>query len=139
MHELVTTFPHLQTPPNDVALRTHEILENALQFELTGQTDQGSHTNLATVRANVDGTEMTLSALAPLLRVENATLADRAEQGVQHLGIVLDRYDVGGRWLAVQAMPRDAREQIDATVSGLLETLSPIPDVLEIPRTADQS
>ncbi|HEY3831317.1 MAG TPA: EfeM/EfeO family lipoprotein [Acidimicrobiia bacterium] len=139
VHALASTFAHLQTPPNDVALRTHEILENALQFELTGETDQGSHTNLATVRANVDGTEMTLSALAPLLRVKNAPLLTRAEHGVQYLAAVLDRYDVGGHWIAVQSLPCSAREQVDATLSALLETLSPIPDVLEIPHTADQS
>ena len=55
VHGLVEAFPHQLTTATDVPLRAHEILENALQFELTGDTDEGSHTNLATVRANVDG------------------------------------------------------------------------------------
>ena len=45
---LARAFPHMQTPANDLALRTHEILENTLQFELTGDVDEGSHTTLAT-------------------------------------------------------------------------------------------
>ena len=36
-------------------LRTHEILENALQFQLTGHDDYGSGTTLATTLANLAG------------------------------------------------------------------------------------
>ncbi len=47
--------PSRPPPPNDLSLRTHEILENTLQFEFTGEDDQGSHTGLATAMANVAG------------------------------------------------------------------------------------
>ena len=39
----------------DVGLRTHEILENALQFQLTGHDDYGSGTTLATTRPTSPG------------------------------------------------------------------------------------
>ncbi len=42
-------------------------MENTLQFELTGGTDYGSGTNLATARANLDGTRAVLDVLRPLL------------------------------------------------------------------------
>jgi hypothetical protein len=51
----------------DVGLRTHEILENALQFQLTGHDDYGSGTTLATTGANVAGTRELLTVLRPLL------------------------------------------------------------------------
>src|SRR5262249_1230020 len=44
-----------RTDPNDLPLRAHEILENTLQFELTGAEDQGAHAELAVMSANVDG------------------------------------------------------------------------------------
>jgi iron uptake system EfeUOB component EfeO/EfeM len=47
----------------DLGLRTHEILENALQFQLSGHDDYGSGTTLA----NVDGTRELLSLLRPAL------------------------------------------------------------------------
>src|SRR5262249_35720428 len=76
VHSLVTAFPYTVTPTADPPLRAHEILENALQFELTGDTDHGSHTNLAAVRADVDATRMVLQALRPLLaRTEPQRLA----------------------------------------------------------------
>jgi high-affinity iron transporter len=46
-------FPTQDFDPTDLPLRTHEILENTLQFELTADTDEGSGSNLATTRANL--------------------------------------------------------------------------------------
>ena len=64
VHGLARAFPQMQTPANDLSLRTHEILENTLQFELTGDDDEGSHTTLATALANVQGTQLALGAIA---------------------------------------------------------------------------
>ncbi|GAA3156073.1 hypothetical protein GCM10017687_87630 [Streptomyces echinatus] len=50
--------------PRPAGLRAHEILENTVQFELTGRTDYGSGSNLATARANLDGTRAVLSPAA---------------------------------------------------------------------------
>ena len=68
VHALVADFPNEFTDVRDIPLRVHEILENTLQFDLTGDSDQGSHTALATARANVDGTRSLLAAVTPLLR-----------------------------------------------------------------------
>ncbi|MYS43280.1 EfeM/EfeO family lipoprotein, partial [Streptomyces sp. SID5998] len=53
--------------PAQLGLRAHEILENTVQFELTARTDYGSGSNLATARANLDGTRAVLARLRPLL------------------------------------------------------------------------
>ena len=50
--------------PLTLTLRAHEIAENALQVQLTGQDDFGSHTDLESVRAERVGTRAVLSALA---------------------------------------------------------------------------
>ena len=52
---LHAALPHLQLGSSDLGLRTHEILENALQFQLTGHDDYGSGTTLATTAANING------------------------------------------------------------------------------------
>jgi high-affinity iron transporter len=132
VHGLVKAFPLQSTSPNDVSLRTHEILENALQFELTGDTDEGSHTNLATVRANVDGTRMAFSAIEPLLQQHNAALVQATTTGLNRLATLLDTYDVNGTWRPLDDLTQAQREQLDSTVSQLLETVSPIPDILEL-------
>jgi high-affinity iron transporter len=129
---LVAAFPHQETLETDVPLRAHEILENALQFELTGDTDYGSGTNLATMRANVDGTEMTLDSLVPLLTVRNPTLLASLQAGLNRLGALLDTYDVNGKWTPVEQLTTSQREQLDGTTGALLEQLSIVPDALRV-------
>ena len=58
----------------DIGLRTHEILENALEFQLTGHDDYGSGTTLATTPANITGTLELLTILHPLLVARYAGL-----------------------------------------------------------------
>ena len=44
MHGLQNDLPQIQPQALDLGLRAHEIMENTLQFELTGKTDYGSGT-----------------------------------------------------------------------------------------------
>jgi high-affinity iron transporter len=138
VHGLVAAFPDQSIDPNDLSLRTHEILENSLQFQLTGETDQGSHTGLATAEANVQGTQMTLRAIAPLLARRDPTLLASATTGLRRLGQLLDSFqEPDGTWTPVQSLGQAQRELLDGTIGNLLETLSPIPDILEIPPDQD--
>jgi high-affinity iron transporter len=138
VHGLVAAFPDQAIDPNDLSLRTHEILENTLQFQLTGETDQGSHTGLATARANVDGTEMTLTAIAPLLAPRDPALLAAATTGLHRLAALLDSFQLpDGTWTPVQSLSEAQRQLVDGTIGSLLETLSPIPDILEIPPDSD--
>ena len=137
VHQLVLAFAEQTTPLNDLSLRTHEILENTLQFELTGETDQGSHTGLATAEANVQGTEMILGVIAPLLeRGEPALLANLRSELYQ-LAALLNAYQLpDGSWTPVQSLTQAQREQLDGAIGNYLETVSPVPDLLEIPPEA---
>jgi high-affinity iron transporter len=128
VHGLVRAFPRLPMANGDVALRTHEILENTLQFELTGETDEGSHTNLETAWANVQGTKLALNAIAPLLTVNSPGLVATSRRGLDRLAAVL----AADRGRSLQSLSRTQRERLDGETSELLEQLAPIPDKLEI-------
>jgi high-affinity iron transporter len=116
----------------DLPLRAHEILENALQFELTADTDEGSNTNLATVLANVQGTQTVMNALTPLLTRRDPALLTTSQRGLVALTSQLARYDGPGGWTPVQSLTTSEREQLDGSVSSLLETLSLIPGSLRL-------
>lgn len=132
VHGLVKAFPHQLMPATDVPLRAHEILENTLQFELTADTDEGSHTNLATAWANAQGTETVLAALTPLLSTRNPSLLAEAKKGVAGLAALLVTYRrPDGWWTPVQALTTTAREKLDSTIDGLLQVLDQIPPNLE--------
>jgi len=130
---LQAAFPHQIMLNTDLPLRAHEILENALQFELTGETDQGSNTNLATVSANIQGTQATVAALEPILGPRDPQLLTSVTAGLASLQELVDRYRMpDGWWVPVQSLDTSEREQLDGAVSSLLEQLSIIPGSLRL-------
>ena len=133
--DLITNFAKQQLDPTEVAIRAHEITENTVQFELTGETDFGSGSNLATAQANLDGTREVLSLLTPLLAKRypalpelNATLARAsADLNAQHRS---------GRWTPLADLTTSARERIDADFGELTELLAPVASICEPRRTS---
>jgi high-affinity iron transporter len=107
-------------------------MENALQFELTGDTDEGSHTNLATVRANIDGDRIVLNALRPLIEVRDPGLLSTAESQLTTLATLLDTYrDQAGVWTPVESLTLAQHQKLDADTDAALATLDQIPAQLE--------
>jgi iron uptake system component EfeO len=129
---LRAAFPHLQLVLSDLGLRTHEILENALQFQLTGHDDYGSGTTLATTAANIQGTLELLKILQPLL----ATRYSGLPQVYVWLGRLQSLIDAArnpdGIWTPVSDLDTSQREQIDAAAGQALEDLAPIAAIFEV-------
>jgi iron uptake system component EfeO len=132
---LRAAWPSIQIDLIDMGLRTHEILENALQFQLTGHDDYGSGTTLATTGANIAGTRELLTVLRPLLAPRYT--------GLPAVYTWLDRLQTligqargpNGAWLSVSALSLRQRQQIDAACSQALEELAPIAVITEPRRT----
>ena len=123
---LGTAFAGAQIDQNDLGLRAHEIMENTCEFELTGRTDYGSGSNLATAGAHITGTRAVLDVLRPLLATRFPGLKD--------LDAWLDRTErdlkaVEGGSLAELTRPR--RERVNADVAELTERLAPIAAIAE--------
>ncbi|GAA3570325.1 EfeM/EfeO family lipoprotein [Amycolatopsis ultiminotia] len=126
VRQLQSDFADAQVDQNDLGLRAHEIMENTLQFELTGRTDYGSGSNLATAGANLTGTRAVLDVLRPLLTTRFAGLKDldawlaRTERD---LHAAADR--------PLSAVDRQQRERINGDVAELTERLAPIAAIAE--------
>ncbi|MGX5207843.1 iron uptake transporter permease EfeU [Streptomyces violaceus] len=133
---LRTAFPHQEFDPSDLPLRAHEILENTLQFELTGDTDQGSGTGLATADANLAGTRELLAVLRPLLTTRAPHLLTTVDADIARLRKLLDSEHQGAGWTPVERLTPAAEARIDGVTGQLLEDLSPVPDLLEIRKSA---
>ncbi|MER6028823.1 EfeM/EfeO family lipoprotein [Streptomyces sp. NPDC001851] len=128
------TWSQARMDPAQLGLRAHEILENTVQFELTGRTDYGSGSNLATARANLDGTREVLSRLRPLLSTRYAGLPglDKDLERARH---TLDGFRHGDRWTPLDALSRARREQIDAVLGDLVERLASVATLCDPRRT----
>jgi iron uptake system component EfeO len=129
--ELHAALPHLQLILSDLGLRTHEILENALQFQLTGHDDYGSGTTLATTAANIAGTVELLKVLHPLLVTRDRVLPqtyfwlDRLQR------LVMAARHPNGAWTPAGQLGTSRREQIDAAAGQALELLASVATIFE--------
>jgi iron uptake system component EfeO len=128
-------FAHEQTDPADLGLRAHEILENTLQFQLTGDADQGSGTMLATAAANLEGTRKVLNVLRPLLRTRYPGLPG-VDTWLDRVGSLLAAQDDGGTWTPLERLSATERQRIDGAVGELLERLAPVATICAVRRTS---
>src|ERR1700722_19258839 len=124
-------WPGMEVDLLDLGLRTHEILENALEFQLTGHDDYGSGTTLATTAANITGTRELLTVLRPLL-VPRYPGLPAVYAGLDKLDSLLAAEErPGGHWPPVSRLSTDRRQQIDAAAGQLLQELAPIAAITE--------
>lgn len=135
VNALTARFATAQLAPAEVALRAHEIIENSVQFELTGQTDYGSGTNLATVAANLAGTRTVLALLRPLLTPRYPDLA-KLNTAIQQAERDVAAERTAGHWTPLKQLSRARRERLNADFGELSELLAPVAAICEPRRTS---
>ena len=123
--------PGMQIQLLDLGLRTHEIMENALEFQLSDHDDYGSGSTLATTAANITGDEELLGILHPLLvsRYEGLPAVYTWLDRLQTL-LYKDAYQ-NGHWLSGTALSAADREQLDSACDQAVEELAPIATITE--------
>jgi iron uptake system component EfeO len=126
-HELANA----QLDPLTFSIRAHEIAENLLRPVLTGRADLGSHSDLATVAAGLDGTRTVLHLVRKQLRGRYPRVKAllREVERAHGLAAGLARGPLGRR--AIADWPSSQRQRIDAVVAELAERLAPVASVLE--------
>ncbi len=129
--KLATEFPGDQIDPLQLGLRTHEILEDAVRFELSGQSDQGSGTTLATIEANIDGTQSLLDILRPILTPRDPDLP-RIDAALTRLrGLVQAQHHADGSWTPPAQLTTAQREALNSAAGGAVELLAPVATICE--------
>ncbi len=124
-------FPSEDTDPGDLSLRAHEILENALQFQLGGIADYGSGTTLATLSANIQGTQEVLRALTAVLAPRAPELLNELNQRLAaYLAEVTSHQTASGVWTPVTRLDATQRQRLDGDLGHLLEELAAVPNLL---------
>lgn len=123
---LQSQFTTAQLDPGEVALRAHEIVEDALERTLTGADDAGSHTSLATLDAELSGAEAALAPLHDILASRYDGLGDTQRALVNAHALVEAQRGEDGAWTPLDALARPARERIDAALDRAAELLAPV-------------
>ncbi|WP_344790623.1 EfeM/EfeO family lipoprotein [Gryllotalpicola daejeonensis] len=123
--------------PLDMGVRAHEILEDTLGKDLNGIGDAGSHTELATVDANLTGTFEALQPLLPLLTKQDPWLAETQTELHQTQALV-DSYHRAGAWVPLTSLSTAQRAALNAHVQASVELLAHIPPITEPRDNPDQ-
>jgi high-affinity iron transporter len=127
------TSDGLAGDPTNLPVRTHEILEDALRDHLSGIDDQGGGASFAETYADVDVTRAVLGYLSPLINARQPGLPAIADSQLDILDGALLATRVNGQWESLGTASLAAREQVDAAIDAVLETLAAVPDLLEVP------
>lgn len=123
---LQAQFASAQLDPGEVALRAHEIVEDAIQRTLTGADDAGSHTSLATLDAELSGAEAALAPLHDILSSRYDGLGETQQALADAHQVVEAQRSADGTWTPLAAVGRPARERIDAALDRAVELLAPV-------------
>jgi len=129
--QLVTWWPTQQITLSDLGRRAHEVIENALEFQLTGHDDYGSGTTLASAVAAIGASRVLLALLQPLLAPRYPGLSS-VYAGLDQLQSLLEKERrPDGWWVPVSALPTPTRQAIDAACGQALQELAPIAALTE--------
>jgi high-affinity iron transporter len=123
--------------PNQLSTRAHEILEDALRDTLSGDDDEGSGQSIAIVWADLQGEYVVLNLLSGIIDHRAPKLVPVVEAELRTLGQALQATKVAGQWVPLASLTTLQDEQIDAATDQALETLSAIPDLLEVQQFTD--
>jgi iron uptake system component EfeO len=131
---LRVAYPGMATYPqaalSDLALRTHEILEHAMRFQLGGEDDFGSGTTLATAAANVDAVRAQLAMLQPMLASQYSALP-QVYAWLNRLQKLIDDEQASNGWTPVSALTTTQREDVDSAAAETVQLLAPVAVMFE--------
>jgi iron uptake system component EfeO len=131
---LRTAYPGMARYPQaalaDLALRTHEVLEHAIRFQLSGADDYGSGSTLATAAANLDAIRAQLAMLRPLLLSRYPQLP-ALDGGLDRLRHLIDAAHASNEWTPVNRLTSRQHEDLNAAAAQAVQLLAPIPVLFE--------
>ncbi len=122
--------------PTNLPIRAHEIIEDAIRDHLSGIDDQGAGAAYAMTYADTQVDRVVLGELGSLIDARSPGLVATADAQLTALDQALDDARTSGQWQPPADTPLAARQQVDAAIGALLETLATVPDLLEVPPSA---
>ena len=128
------TSDDLAGDPTQLPIRAHEIIEDALRDHLSGIDNQGGNAAYPMTYADTEVDRVVLGYLGALIDQRVPGLVATADSELATLdSALLATQTASGQWQSLTAVSLVQRQHVDAAIGTLLETLSIVPDLLEVP------
>jgi high-affinity iron transporter len=121
--------------PTQLPLRVHEIIEDALRDHLSGIDNEGAGEAYAMTYADTQVDKVVLGEEATLINERQPGLVATANSQLAALDKALLATQANGQWQPTAAVSLEQRQDVDAAIGQLLETLAEVPNLLEVPPT----
>ncbi len=123
---------NLAGDPAQLPIRAHEILEDALRDHLSGIDDQGAGAAYPMTYADLQVDEVVVGYLGSLISTRQPGLLQTIQSEQAALANALLATRSGAQWRTPAQVPLRTRQAVDSAIGVLLESLSSVPDLLEV-------
>src|SRR5262249_16417138 len=126
------TVPTIEIEPLEYVLRSHEVLEETLDLQLSGRESPWSGSALRALRGNLHGTEVVLGTLHGLIERRSPVVAQRSAASLAALAKALHEIEGSDgslpRW---DQAPEHVRTEIAGLTAAAAEELAYVPEVID--------
>jgi iron uptake system component EfeO len=114
-----------------IANGAKELLDEVARTKITGEEERYSHTDLADMKANLQGSQSALEVLRPVITERQPALATALDQAFTTINQALDQHRVGADYAALTAVSADDVKALTVHLDALSEEVAKVSGVVE--------
>ena len=114
-----------------IANGAKELLDEVATTKITGEEERYSHTDLADMKANLQGSQSALEVLRPVISERQADLASALDQAFTTINQALDQYQKGMDYAPLTDLTADQVKDLTVKLDALSEQVAKVPGVVE--------
>ena len=114
-----------------IANGAKELLDEVATTKITGEEERYSHTDLADMKANLQGSQSALEVLRPVISERQADLASALDQAFTTISQALDAFQKGTDYALLTDLTPDQVKDLTVRLDALSEQVAQVPAVVE--------
>ncbi|HVD24265.1 MAG TPA: iron uptake system protein EfeO [Lapillicoccus sp.] len=114
-----------------IANGAKELLDEVATTKITGEEERYSHTDLADMKANLQGSQSALEVLRPVIAERQADLATALDAAFTTINQALDQYQKGMDYAPLTDLTADQVKDLTVKLDALSEQVAKVPGVVE--------
>jgi iron uptake system component EfeO len=129
--EIVKRSKEMTPTVLDIATGAKTLMDEIATSKMTGEEERYSHTDLADVKANLEGAQQALAALKPIIVERDAALQKALDAKFTATNELLSTHEVGGRLKLYTELSQADVKALTVSLDALSEEVAKVPGVVE--------